>query len=129
MKDYFHLFLKFISYNRGVVASLLIVGLVGGCAFFPPKAPSPSDPKVFVNEYQLEAEKIAFNARYMASKSMIEAQKTLLNNLAQIAVDAAGSIPTPWSGLLATALGTVAAGAGYDNFRKGRKIKQARAPG
>lgn len=106
-----------------------MVSFVGCTAFFPPKAPSPSDPKVFINEYQLEAEKIAFNARYLASKSMIEAQKTILNNLANIAIQSAGSIPTPWSGIITTALSAVTVGAGYDNYRKGKKIKQARAAG
>lgn len=129
MKDYLHLALKWISYNRGFAFAVIASLFLAGCAWFPPKAPSPSDPTKFITEPQLEAEKVAFLARYDASREVIEAQRNMLRGLADLVLSTAQNIPTPYSGIVSSALGIFTAGLGYDNIRKRSVIKRAKTKG
>lgn len=101
-----------------VLAVAASIALAGGCAFFPPKGPSPTDPTKFVTRPQLEAEVIAFEAKTRASLAAIEAQEMFLQTAMQQLSAVITAVPGPWSGLGVVALGLVTAGLGVDNRRK-----------
>lgn len=116
--DFIHSALKFISYNRYSVFGMVAVLYLGGCAFFPPKGPSIADPKVWVTEPQLDAEKMGLEAKYRASKAVIAAQREAWTRIGDVLLQTVQSVPTPYTGLITTGLSILGVGATADNLRK-----------
>lgn len=101
-----------------VLASVASVALAAGCAFFPPKGPSPNDPTKFLTRHQLDAEVLAFQAKVQASYMAIEAQEAFVQGAMQQLSAFITAVPGPWAGVGASALALLTVGLGVDNRRK-----------
>ena len=116
-----------LRHNRySVVALILCAILISGCTWLQPKAPSPLDGKM-VNRYQLEAQRLEFNAKFAAAEKMIAAQDQVFSFIMDAAVAAASTVPGPLGGLLAAIPTIAAVGIGLDNRRKNAVITDLKA--
>lgn len=127
MKAFATSIFRWLRHNRYTVLALLACAtLIAGCTFLQPKAPSPLDGKL-VNRWQLEAQRLEFNAKFAAAEKMIAAQDAVWTSVIDFAVQAGMSVPGPWGGLIAAVPTIAMLGLGIDNRRKNSVITTLKA--